>query len=38
MSDRPRAATAGRRRVLEVAALVVPGHGPPFTPGPETPG
>jgi glyoxylase-like metal-dependent hydrolase (beta-lactamase superfamily II) len=28
---------AGRRRVLEVAALVVPGHGPPFTPGPETP-
>jgi glyoxylase-like metal-dependent hydrolase (beta-lactamase superfamily II) len=28
---------AGRRRVLEVASLVVPGHGPPFTPGPSTP-
>jgi glyoxylase-like metal-dependent hydrolase (beta-lactamase superfamily II) len=28
---------AGRRRVLEVAAVVVPGHGPPFTPGPGTP-
>jgi glyoxylase-like metal-dependent hydrolase (beta-lactamase superfamily II) len=34
----PAALHAGRRRVLEVAALVVPGHGPPFTPGPETPG
>jgi glyoxylase-like metal-dependent hydrolase (beta-lactamase superfamily II) len=33
----PDALRAGRRRVLEVAALVVPGHGPPFTPGPETP-
>jgi glyoxylase-like metal-dependent hydrolase (beta-lactamase superfamily II) len=33
----PDALRAGRRRVLEVADLVVPGHGPPFTPGPETP-
>jgi len=33
----PDALHAGRRRVLEVAALVVPGHGPPFTPGPSTP-
>jgi glyoxylase-like metal-dependent hydrolase (beta-lactamase superfamily II) len=33
----PDALRAGRRRVLEVAALVVPGHGPPFTPGPDTP-
>ncbi|MGA7097538.1 MAG: MBL fold metallo-hydrolase [Acidimicrobiia bacterium] len=27
---------AGRRRVLEVATLIVPGHGEPFVPGPET--
>jgi len=33
----PDALHAGRRRVLEVASLVVPGHGPPFTPGPSTP-
>jgi glyoxylase-like metal-dependent hydrolase (beta-lactamase superfamily II) len=33
----PAALHAGRRRVLEVASLVVPGHGPPFTPTPETP-
>lgn len=33
----PAALHAGRRRVLEIASLVVPGHGPPFTPGPETP-
>jgi glyoxylase-like metal-dependent hydrolase (beta-lactamase superfamily II) len=28
---------AGRRRVLAVADLVVPGHGPAFAPGPSTP-
>jgi glyoxylase-like metal-dependent hydrolase (beta-lactamase superfamily II) len=28
---------AGRRRVLAVAGLIVPGHGPPFAPSPETP-
>ena len=33
----PAALHAGRRRVLEVAALVVPGHGAPFTPNPQTP-
>lgn len=33
----PAALHAGRRRVLEIAALVVPGHGPPFTPTPATP-
>ena len=33
----PAALHAGRRRVLEVAALVVPGHGSPFTPTPVTP-
>jgi glyoxylase-like metal-dependent hydrolase (beta-lactamase superfamily II) len=33
----PVALHAGRRRVLEVASLVVPGHGPPFTPTPDTP-
>jgi glyoxylase-like metal-dependent hydrolase (beta-lactamase superfamily II) len=33
----PEALHAGRRRVLEVASLVVPGHGPPFTPTPDTP-
>ncbi len=27
----------GRRRVLDVASLIVPGHGPAFTPGEETP-
>jgi glyoxylase-like metal-dependent hydrolase (beta-lactamase superfamily II) len=27
----------GRERVLEVADLLVPGHGPPFHPGPDTP-
>jgi glyoxylase-like metal-dependent hydrolase (beta-lactamase superfamily II) len=26
-----------RRRVLDLADLVVPGHGTPFTPGPDTP-
>jgi glyoxylase-like metal-dependent hydrolase (beta-lactamase superfamily II) len=29
---------AGRRRVLALAELIVPGHGPPFTPGDRTPG
>jgi len=33
----PAALHAGRRRVLEVASLIVPGHGPPFAPGPDTP-
>jgi glyoxylase-like metal-dependent hydrolase (beta-lactamase superfamily II) len=28
---------AGRARVLRVAALIVPGHGAPFVPGPDTP-
>src|SRR5205809_525486 len=28
---------AGRQRVLEVATLIVPGHGAPFTAGPKTP-
>jgi glyoxylase-like metal-dependent hydrolase (beta-lactamase superfamily II) len=28
---------AGRRRVLAVADLIVPGHGPAFTPNPSTP-
>ena len=28
---------SGRERVLEVASLIVPGHGSPFPPGPETP-
>ncbi len=33
----PAALHAGRRRVLEIATLVVPGHGPPFTPTLATP-
>jgi glyoxylase-like metal-dependent hydrolase (beta-lactamase superfamily II) len=33
----PAALHANRRRVLEVASLIVPGHGPPFTPTPDTP-
>jgi glyoxylase-like metal-dependent hydrolase (beta-lactamase superfamily II) len=28
---------SGRRRVLSVASLIVPGHGKPFSPGPDTP-
>lgn len=28
---------AGRERVLRLANQIVPGHGAPFTPGPETP-
>lgn len=28
---------AGRERVLQVATLIIPGHGAPFTPGPTTP-
>jgi hypothetical protein len=26
-----------RERVLAIAARIVPGHGPAFTPGPDTP-
>lgn len=33
----PAALHKGRRRVLEVASLIVPGHGPPFAPGRTTP-
>jgi glyoxylase-like metal-dependent hydrolase (beta-lactamase superfamily II) len=33
----PAAIHANRSRVLEVAELIVPGHGAPFIPGPETP-
>ncbi|MFZ0626096.1 MAG: MBL fold metallo-hydrolase [Acidimicrobiia bacterium] len=32
----PNGLHAGRERVLEVATLIVPGHGEPFVPGPET--
>lgn len=33
----PDAWHAGRARVLQVATLIVPAHGPPFIPGPTTP-
>lgn len=33
----PAALHQGRKRVLEVATMVVPGHGPMFTPGEGTP-
>jgi glyoxylase-like metal-dependent hydrolase (beta-lactamase superfamily II) len=33
----PTALHAGRERVLAVADLIVPGHGAPFKPGPDTP-
>jgi glyoxylase-like metal-dependent hydrolase (beta-lactamase superfamily II) len=33
----PEALHRGRSRVLEVASLIVPGHGPAFTPGHATP-
>lgn len=36
-STDPEALHAGRARVLEVARLVVPGHGPAFTPDETTP-
>lgn len=36
-SHDPAVLHAGRERVLQVASQIVPGHGAPFTPGPETP-
>ncbi len=33
----PAALHANRERVLRLATLIVPGHGEPFRPGPETP-
>ena len=40
--DHPRPATrarlqGARRRLLAIASRIVPGHGPPFRPGPDTP-
>jgi glyoxylase-like metal-dependent hydrolase (beta-lactamase superfamily II) len=37
LASDPPALHRNRARVLEVAALIVPGHGPPFTPSAETP-
>jgi uncharacterized membrane protein YccC/glyoxylase-like metal-dependent hydrolase (beta-lactamase superfamily II) len=31
------ALTASRQRILEIASVIIPGHGPSFTPGPATP-
>jgi glyoxylase-like metal-dependent hydrolase (beta-lactamase superfamily II) len=36
-SHDPAALHANRERVLALATLIVPGHGEPFRPGPETP-
>jgi glyoxylase-like metal-dependent hydrolase (beta-lactamase superfamily II) len=33
----PDALHAGRARILDIADLIVPGHGAPFVPGPDTP-
>ena len=33
----PAALSEGRNRVLDAATLIVPGHGAPFAPGPDTP-
>jgi glyoxylase-like metal-dependent hydrolase (beta-lactamase superfamily II) len=33
----PEALHAGRARILDIADLIVPGHGAPFTPGADTP-
>jgi glyoxylase-like metal-dependent hydrolase (beta-lactamase superfamily II) len=33
----PAVLQASRERVLQLATTIVPGHGSPFTPGPETP-
>ncbi|HYL40217.1 MAG TPA: MBL fold metallo-hydrolase [Candidatus Binatus sp.] len=37
LAEDPDAIHASRRRVLEIADLIVPGHGEPFRPGPATP-
>jgi glyoxylase-like metal-dependent hydrolase (beta-lactamase superfamily II) len=29
--------SASRQRILQIASVIIPGHGPAFTPGPETP-
>jgi glyoxylase-like metal-dependent hydrolase (beta-lactamase superfamily II) len=36
-AEDPTALHTGRERVLAVADLIVPGHGAPFQPGPDTP-
>ncbi len=36
-SDDPDALAASRARILALAAVIIPGHGPAFTPGPDTP-
>jgi len=37
LASDPSALHRNRARVLEIAGLIVPGHGAPFTPSPETP-
>jgi len=37
LASDPSALHRNRTRVLEIAGLIVPGHGAPFTPSPETP-
>jgi hypothetical protein len=37
LASDPSALHRNRARVLEIAALIVPGHGEPFKPTPETP-
>ena len=36
-SPDPATLRASRQRILDMAALIVPGHGAPFTPTPATP-
>jgi len=31
------ALSASRQRILKIATVIIPGHGPSFTPGPGTP-
>ncbi len=36
-SPDPQALARSRRRILDVASVIIPGHGPSFVPGPGTP-
>jgi glyoxylase-like metal-dependent hydrolase (beta-lactamase superfamily II) len=37
LAQDPQALTRSRERILEVASVIIPGHGPSFVPGPGTP-
>ncbi len=37
LAEDPAALSASRARIIEIASVVIPGHGPAFRPDPETP-